>query len=246
MLTLVVPMAGLGTRMKNYKKKPKVFINVEKKPMFIFSIENINVTFHNLILITQKKHNIKKKYGNYFKKKNYKTFIIEIDEILNGPLMSVLAAQKILKKFKYSEILIINSDQKILWAGDWVINWFRINSCEGGVPTINRKSTRHSYVKFDKKDPRRIVLVREKEKISNNATVGVYWFNTINNFLKASNKCISKKDFSLHNNEYYISHVYNYLEGKIFNFNLTEFWSLGEKRNLIAYLKSDYKMASKN
>jgi len=246
MLTLVVPMAGLGTRMQHYKKKPKVFINVEKKPMFIFSIENVNVTFHNLILITQKKHDVKKKYRNYFKKKKYKTFFIEINETLNGPLMSVLAAEKTLRKFMHSELLIINSDQKILWSGDWAINWFKTNLCAGGIPTINRQSRRHSYVKFDKKDPRRIILVREKEKISNNATVGVYWFNTVKNFLKASNKCISKKDFFFKNNEYYISHVYNYLAGKIFNFNLTEFWSLGEKRNFIAYLKNDYNIALKD
>ena len=202
--------------------------------MFIHSINNIGVKF-DIIFVICHQRNIRL-LNNFINESKYPIKLISLSKETKGPLHTILSIEKYLKKFNKYEVLIFNCDQVLEWQGDKKILTLKKKGAEGIIPTIKRSSNRHSYAEISKKYKHRIIKVREKEILSDRATIGLYWFKNIKIFLDAANKCFKANDVAP-NKEFYVSHVYNYLQGKIYEVPIKNFWSLGEEENYKIYLK---------
>lgn len=236
---VVMPMAGAGTRFLTLAPDKKLApIPPLDEPMFIHAIQHLGFTYEKLLLVPKEASAILSAIER-FPSIAKLTQIIPTHTETKGPLDTVLHAKSVLQEYAQAELIICNCDQVLVWPGEWALTWLNKRGAQGGIPTIERNSPRHSYVKMDERYMGKIVQVREKEKISNRATIGVYWFRTVENFLKAAEQVIMHQD-TAPNGEFYVSHVYNYLHGLILEYPLCEFWSLGEPENFTNYVAKDY------
>lgn len=235
----VIPMAGAGTRfLEVFHDKKLAPVPPNGEPMFIHAIQKLAFSYDKIILIPRERDSIQAALGDYPHISQYASVIASQTET-RGPLDTVLYAESMLQDHLDAELIICNCDQVLAWPGEWALSWLKERGAIGGIPTVERKSKRHSYVELDEKYPGKINRVREKEKISNRATIGVYWFRKVSDFLHAAKAVIENKD-TAPNGEYYVSHVYNYLDGLILEYPLCEFWSLGEPENFARYVAKNY------
>jgi hypothetical protein len=235
MRTLIMPMSGAGTRFKAvHPVKALCPVGPIHEPMFVHAIKNLGFSFDRGVLICQREHRIPDHVTKYFDGGTVPIHCVEIDHLTEGPMSSVLQCRSRLELDPDQEIVIANVDQVMVWPGDWALAWFRSRGALGGIPTIERHSKRHSYARIDENRPHHILEVREKVRISNRATIGIYWFREARAMLAAADAMIAADDRAP-NGEFYVGPVYNHLPGKILEFPLCEFWSLGEPENLSRY-----------
>lgn len=239
MRIVAIPMAGFGTRfLEVHSDKKLTPVPPDGDPMFIHAIKKLAFHYDQIVLIPREKSSIESALYSY-PEIAHLTTIIPTQQQTAGPLDTVMYAKSFLQRHSEAELVICNCDQVLVWPGEWALSWLKNRGAMGGIPTIERKSTRHSYAAIDEKYPCKINRVREKERISNRATIGVYWFREIAHFFQSAEKVFQNKDIAP-NGEYYVSHVYNYLDGLILEYPLCEFWSLGEPENFARYISKNY------
>lgn len=239
MRIVVIPMAGLGTRfLEVFADKKLAPVPPYGEPMFIHAIEKLGFSYDKIILISREEETIQTILSDYPQIAKY-TRVVATNCQTKGPLDTVFYAKTLLEDNMSAELVICNCDQVLVWPGEWALNWLKERGAKGGIPTVERRSNRHSYAEIDARHPGKIIRVREKERISNRATIGVYWFRDIASFLTAAVEVFNKNDVAP-NGEYYVSHVYNYLTGLILEYPLCEFWSLGEPENFANYIEKNY------
>ena len=238
-INIVIPMAGLGSRFaKDGYKKPKPFIDVNGKPMIVRVLENLAYPNANYILIGRKEHLEQEKELVQQIEQDYNVTFIGIDKLTEGTVCTVLYARKYIN----SEVplMIANSDQII----DGSIANF-INDCfqrklDGSILTFRDEELNPKW-SFAKLDTNNLVTeVREKEAISEFATVGIYLFSKGNAFVNAAIDMIIENDRV--NNEFYTCPVYNYLIADsakigIYNIEQEAMHGIGTPEDLEIYLK---------
>ena len=82
---------------------------------------------------------------------------------------------------------------------------FNTKKIDGGILTFEAIHPKWSYAKTDKKNF--VSEVAEKKVISNNATVGVYFWKKGNDYVKYAEQMIQKNIRD--NNEFYVCPVFN-------------------------------------
>ena len=232
-------MAGLGSRFaKDGYEKPKPFIDVNGKPMIVRVLENLAYPNANYILIARKEHLEQEKELVKKIEKNYQVTFIGIDKLTEGTVCTVLYARKYINS--EAPLLIANSDQII----DGTIFNF-VNDCfernlDGSILTFRDKelNPKWSFAKLDANDL--VTQVKEKEAISEFATVGIYLFSKGNAFVNAAIEMIIENDRV--NNEFYTCPVYNYLIADgyqigIFNIEQDTMHGIGTPEDLEIYLE---------
>ena len=116
--------------------------------------------------------------------------------------------------------MIANSDQYV----DININKYlaAMGEYDGMIMTMPASDPKWSYIRYD--ENRLVTLVREKEVISDQATVGIYNYRQGRDFVRYARQMIAK-DIRV-NGEFYVAPVYNEMieDGK----KLT-FYDIGEK-----------------
>tara|TARA_B100000989_G_scaffold268252_1_gene222833 strand:+ start:1234 stop:2613 length:1380 start_codon:yes stop_codon:yes gene_type:complete len=240
-LNIVIPMAGEGSRFaKAGYTFPKPLIEVHQKPMIQLVVDNLGLK-GNFIFIVRKEH---------LKKYNLKSFlniiapnckIIAIDKVTEGAACTVLLAKKYINNSK--PLIISNSDQYIDWSPSETMYNFYSKNVDGGILVFNATHPKWSYAKCDKNN--NVSEVAEKRVISNNATVGVYYWKHGKEFVKYSEQMI-KKDVRV-NNEFYVCPVYNEAikdRKKIKINNVKSMWGLGTPEDLDYFLKHKSKQNS--
>lgn len=216
-ITIVVPMAGAGSRFaKAGYLLPKPMIDVAGRPMIDLVIENLKPLKceFEFIFICRKEHLEKYNLASVFEKNLLKSQykVVGIDGLTSGSVPTILMAVDHLTLD--SSLLIANSDQYV----DFNIDTFLqdvISSGSDGVIMTFRGDTDPKW-SFVKKDRQGIVVeTAEKKAISDEATVGIYYYKNTADFVKYSSLMIMK-DFRV-NNEFYTCPVYNemILDGKI-------------------------------
>ena len=237
MRTLVMPMAGDGIRFQAlHPFKVLCPVGPQKEPMFLHALRNLGFSYDRAIFICRKEHGIPKHVERILGPDD-SIHCIEIDHLTGGPMESVLKCRSLLEETPDQEVVIANVDQVMVWPGDWALGWFKRRGAIGGIPTIEKHSDRHSYARIDPSKPHHIIEVREKQRISNRATIGIYWFREAKALLSAADALMAADDRAP-NGEFYVAPVYNYLNGLVLEYPLCEFWSLGEPENLRKYEES--------
>ena len=203
MLNIVVPMAGRGSQFaKAGYKLSKPLINVYGHPMIEYVTRNIRPSCeHRFIYICQQEHLEKYDLKNELERMAPGCVIVTVDHITEGAACTVLLAEQYIDN--NDPMMIANSDQYV----DTDINDYltSIGKHDGLIMTMPSDDPKWSYIKYDENGL--VTLVREKEVISNEATVGIYNYQRGKDFVKYAHQMIAKNIRV--NNEFYVAPVYN-------------------------------------
>lgn len=211
MINVVIPMAGAGSRFsKAGFSKPKPFIDVAGKPMIVRVIENLALPEANYILVARREH--MKAEAELVRKieRKYLATFVGIDDLTEGTACTVLHASKLFNN--ETPLLIANSDQIVDFVAQDFIDDCHSRNLDGSILTFQDK-TRDPKWSFARVGNDGLVLqVKEKQAISEFATVGIYLFSRGHDFVDAAVEMIMAQDRV--NGEYYTCPTYNYLIGK--------------------------------
>jgi HAD superfamily hydrolase (TIGR01509 family) len=234
-MNIVVPMAGAGSRFANAGYTfPKPLIEVRGRPMIEIVVNNLNIEAHYVFLV-QKEH---------YEKYNLKYLlnliapdcdIIQLDGITEGAACTTLLAKDIINNNE--PLLIANSDQYIKWNSNECMYAFSADDIDGGILTFNSHHPKWSYASIG--DTGFVTEVAEKKVISNDATVGIYYWKCGSDYVKYAEQMIQKNVRV--NNEFYVCPVYNeaIVDGKKIRVKrVEEMWGIGTPEDLNYFLQN--------
>jgi NDP-sugar pyrophosphorylase family protein len=207
MINIVVPMAGAGSRFSSAGyKEPKPFIRIFGKPMIQWVIENLATNFeHQFIFICQEKHVIEFHFDEILKQICPNSHVVSINGITQGAAETVLFASKMIDN--RNPLVIANSDQYIEYKLEDFYESVVNEDNDGSILTMTSSSPKWSYIKYG--EDLQVIEVREKEVISQEATVGIYGFSRGEDYVRSARTMI-QKDLRV-NGEFYVAPVYNEL-----------------------------------
>ena len=134
-----------------------------------------------------------------------KATVLRITAPTEGASCTALLAAKVIDTEE--ELLIINGNELLQLDYAEIVNSFRDRMLDAGVVVFPSIHPRYSYVRLDENEL--VVEASEKNPISNNATVGFYWFSKGSDFVRAAKNAI-RKDARV-NGKFYICPAYNEL-----------------------------------
>lgn len=236
MLNIVIPMAGRGSRfVKAGYSDPKPFIDTGNGiPMIQRVVENLTpYQPYRFIFLARREHE-----GYIERHMSFATHVIYVDEVTEGAACTVLLAEEFIDN--QCPLIIANSDQLIEWNGaeklrsagchtgfglSWpetnnlqdLINDASIRDLDASIATFYANHPKWSYAKLrhPKNFTSKVTEVAEKKVISNDATVGVYYFARGDTFVRGAHTMIRKNIRT--NGEFYVCPVFNEL---VKNFNV--------------------------
>ena len=103
-------------------------------------------------------------------------------------------------------LLLANSDQYIEWNSSQAMYNFISKKVDGAILTFKSTHPKWSYAKTET-NSEKVLEVAEKKVISENATVGVYYWRKGSDYIKYT-KSMIRKNIRI-NNEFYVCPVYN-------------------------------------
>lgn len=236
-INIVIPMSGAGTSfIQAGFTFPKPLIDISGKPMIQLVIENLAPkTDHHFIFVYKKEYDKYSLHQIFTNTTKGKFMAIPLVAPTQGALCSVLNAVDLINNDQ--ELVIANADQVIDVDINEFIKSARKSKADGVIMTFNSHHPRWSYARVDKTG---IVLeVAEKKVISDQATVGIYYFRKGSDFVKASFSMIEKN--VRFNNDFYVCPVFNemLLGGKeiiIWEIKQSKMHGLGTPEDLNRYL----------
>ncbi|WP_370523323.1 glycosyltransferase family 2 protein [Helicobacter winghamensis] len=205
-MNILIPAAGAGSRFaKEGYEKPKPFIDVLGKPMIVRVLENLNVDNAHYIIILQKTHLEQEKELCNKISKDYNVSFVGVESLTEGTACSVLYARELINN--NTPLMIANSDQIIDIDINEYINDCKNRNLDGSILCFKdkEKSPKWSFVRMNGE---LITEVKEKEVISDIATVGIYLFSKGSLFMDSAIDMIARNERV--NNEFYTAPTYNY------------------------------------
>lgn len=231
-------MAGAGSRfsLAGYDK-PKPFIDVNGKPMIVRVLENLAYPNARYYLLVRKEHMDAETALIESIKKEFNVLFLPIDKATEGTACTVLYARKHINN--NDSLIIANSDQIVDINITHFIDDCKQRNLDGSILTFNdiNRDPKWSFARLDEFNY--VSEVKEKEVISDYATVGIYLFNKGKYFVDAAIDMIIASDRV--NNEFYTCPAYNYaiksgLKFGIFNIPQNKMHGLGTPEDLNYYI----------
>lgn len=236
-LNVLIPMAGAGSRFSAAGYTfPKPLIEVRGKPMIQVVVENLNIEA-NYIFLVQKEH-----YETYNLKYLLNLIapgckIVQVDGLTEGAACTTLLAKEHIDND--APLVMANSDQFVEWNSNECMYAFSADSIDGGILTFKATHPKWSYAKLDENGF--VSEVAEKKVISDEATVGIYYWRHGSDYVKYAEQMIKKNIRT--NNEFYVCPVFNEAVGdgkKIRVKNIEKMWGIGTPEDL-NYFLDNYK-----
>lgn len=231
-MNIIIPMAGAGSRFqKAGYTLPKPLIDVNGKPMIQVVIENINIDANYIFIVRQEHYDIYN-LKSLLQMISPNCKIVQVDHLTEGSACTTLLAKEYINN---EQLLIVNSDQWIDWKSSDFLDFIKNKNIDGSILTFENKDPRHSYVRINSEN--KVLEVKEKEVISNQATVGIYYWLDGLEYIKYANQMMYKNIRI--NNEFYVAPIYNEAinDGKnILSFNVNKMYSLGIPEDLEIFL----------
>ena len=203
MLNIVIPMAGRGSRFAEVGyKMPKPLIDVHGRPMIDYVIKNIAPEReHRFVFLCLQEHLDRFDLKAHLEDMAPGCEIISVDHVTEGAACTVLLAESLIDNG--DPLMIANSDQYV----DIDINQYlaKGDDVDGLIMTMKADDPKWSFIRYD--ENQHVTMVREKEVISDEATVGIYNFAHGRDFVSYAHEMIAKN--LRVNNEFYVAPVYN-------------------------------------
>lgn len=232
-MKVLIPMAGAGSRFEKAGYTfPKPLIEVNGKPMIQLVVENLNIDAQH-IFIVQKEHYEKYNLQYLLNLISPNNVIIPVEGITEGAACTTLLAKEFIDNDQ--PLLTANSDQFVEWDSNEFLYSMQADEVDGGILTFNSVHPKWSFAKTD--EDGFVTEVAEKKPISNNATVGIYYWSKGSDYVKFAEQMI-KKDNRV-NGEFYVCPVYNEAiedEKKIKTFHVEKMWGLGTPEDLKVFV----------
>lgn len=206
-MTIVITMAGLGSRFKKAGfNVPKYMIEAHGKTLFEWSMESL-ADFANkdneYIFIVRKEDNASAFIQSTCKSMNIEQVkVVEIDYLTDGQATTAMLGAKYWDK--ESSLMIYNIDTYVE-AGQMQESQI---AGDGFIPCFHAEGDHWSFVKLDENG--KAVEVREKQRISDNCTLGAYYFKSCGLYEDLYQEYYTS-DAVLEKGEKYVAPLYNYL-----------------------------------
>lgn len=204
---IVIPMAGLGSRFQEAGfRKIKPFIDVAGKAMITRVVENLAVDGARFVFIARGEHRsaIENELEPCLDGVAHE--VVYIDGVTEGAACTVLCAARSLDPSR--PMLIANSDQIVDVSISEYLDDAIGRQLDGSILTFSCPGgdTKWSYAR--QRADGLVDLVREKEAISEQATVGIYWFARAGDFVTNAVDMIARNERV--NGEFYVCPVYQW------------------------------------
>ena len=203
-MKVVVPMAGRGSRFANTPGTvPKPLIPVMGRPMVSWALRSIdNVQFSQIIFIALKEHDEKFQVKKVLSSAIERPFeLLLLDGVTEGQLCTVLEAKSHINTDE--DLLIISSDTYVVSdIGKHIAQ--RGRDCAGLISVASLPGDHWSFAQTDEKD--NVIRVAEKERISDFASTGLYYFSNGRIFVERAEGVISRDERT--KNEFYVIPLY--------------------------------------
>ena len=186
-MIVIIPIGGVGKRFKdNGYRKPKALINLYGKPIISYLLDNLNLTNVDYIYIPYNKEYVKYRFEDFLRKSYpkivFKFYVIENNT--RGAAETIDIALDNLDEKRNIPILCLDSDN---WYKTDVITQWNGDNCVFSFEDFNSKPI-YSYLKLNNNNE--IIDIKEKDKISNNASTGAYGFESIKTLKTYTSKII--------------------------------------------------------
>jgi len=236
-LNVLIPMAGAGSRFETAGYTfPKPLIDVQGKPMIQVVVENLGFEA-NYIFVVQRAHRKEYNLDAMLDLIAPGCTVVEVDGVTEGAACTALVAKDYIDND--NPLFFANSDQFVEWDGAEFMYRMQESDADGGIVTFKATHPKWSYAKVD--DSGSVTEVAEKNPISDNATVGYYYWKRGSDFVKYANQMIAN-DVRV-NGEFYVCPVFNeaIADGKDIRIKeVNRMWGLGTPEDL-TYFLSNYK-----
>ena len=187
-MNILVPMAGGGSRFASAGYTfPKPLVEINGKPMIQTVVENLNIEA-NYIFIVQKEHYEKYNLQYLLKLIKANCKIIQVDGITEGAACTTLLAKEFINNDE--PLITANSDQFVEWNSNECLYAFNADGIDGGILTFEATHPKWSFAKIG--EDGFVSEVAEKKPISNNATVGIYFWKRGCDYVKYCEQMIEK------------------------------------------------------
>lgn len=204
-MKIIITMAGLGSRFREAGYTvPKHEIVIKNKTLFEWSLLSLIDFFdEEFIFITRKgTYNLEfiEKICNKLEIKKYK--IKELDYLTDGQASTAFLCDSLISEDE--SVLIYNIDT---YVKEYSILKSDLKNYDGFIPVFKAQGEKWSFIKIDKNN--KVIDVVEKIRISDLASIGLYYFKNWKDYKKIYLKYKEeiKKDFK----EVYIAPIYRYL-----------------------------------
>jgi len=193
----------------------------------------INARF---ILIARDEHLVSENASFERLRGKYNCEILTVDKLTEGAACTILLSCWLINNDE--PLLLANSDQIVEMNIANFINDSIERKLDGSILTFPANHPKWSYAKIDGNG--HLVELREKEVISEYATVGLYYYQRGRDFVNSAIQMIANNDRV--NNEFYTAPAYNYsvensLKIGIYNIEEAQMYGLGTPEDLDLYIK---------
>ena len=201
-MNIVIPIAGEGIRFSQVGiSTPKPLIKVFGKTLLEHSLESLGID-GRYILLTKEYEN--KDYQDQISS-IIKSFSVEAVEIRvtgkqHGSAHTILQAAHL---FEGNELITTNGDQRLFWNAQDFMNNVRQSDCDGAVVLHKSYDTKNSFAKIA---DGKITEIKEKQRISTDALIGIHYWKNSNDFIQHTKNLLVSL---LEDKELYVSEVYN-------------------------------------
>lgn len=233
-MNVLIPMAGAGSRFSAAGYTfPKPLIEVDGKPMIQVVVENLNIDA-NYTFVVRKEHYEKYSLQYLLTLIAPGCNIVQVDSLTEGSACTTLLAKEYIDND--NPLLLANSDQFMEWNSNECLYAFNADGIDAGILTFKATHPKWSYAKVGSDGF--VSEVAEKKPISNDATVGVYFWKKGSDYVKYAEQMISKNIRT--NNEFYICPVFNeaILDNKKVRVKeIEKMWGIGTPEDLNYFLE---------
>lgn len=233
-MNVLIPMAGAGSRFASAGYTfPKPLIEVDGKPMIQVVVENLNIEA-NYTFIVQKEHYEKYSLQYLLNLIAPNCNIVQVDGLTEGAACTTLLAKEFIDND--APLVMANSDQFVEWNSNECLYAFNADGIDGGIVSFKATHPKWSYAKVG--DDGFVSEVAEKKPISDNATVGIYYWSKGSDYVKYAEQMIEKNIRT--NNEFYVCPVFNEAIGdgkKIRVKEIERMWGIGTPEDLNYFLE---------
>ncbi len=206
-MDIVITMAGAGSRFRKAGYSvPKFMIEAHGKSLFEWSmlslLDYVKEDTH-FFFIVRKEDNAASFIEEKCKELGFGDFkVIELDYITDGQATTAMLAAPYWHGT--AELMIYNIDT---YVEAYEMKASDIKG-DGFIPCFKAAGDHWSFVRLD--DKGRAVEVREKERISDNCTLGAYYFSSCDLY-EAMYKEYYSSDANLEKGEKYVAPLYNFM-----------------------------------
>ena len=233
-MNVLIPMAGAGSRFAQVGYSfPKPLIEVNGKPMIQVVLENLNIEA-NFTFVVRKEHYEKYSLQYLLTLIAPGCNIVQVDELTEGSACTTMLAKEFINND--DPLLLANSDQFMEWNSNECLYAFNADGIDGGILTFKATHPKWSYAKVGADGF--VSEVAEKKPISDDATVGVYYWKKGSDYVKYTEQMIEKDVRT--NGEFYICPVFNeaIADGKKVRIKEIErMWGIGTPEDLSYFLE---------